>query len=67
MEGKKFKHKYLPYLTCVVVAATRKGTRFWKPKFWAGAGSPKQRQPTTTTLILIKSVVCGRKKASNNR
>ncbi|WP_262885966.1 hypothetical protein [Parabacteroides merdae] len=25
MEGKKFKHKYLPYLTCVVVAATRKG------------------------------------------
>lgn len=67
MEGKKFKHKYLPYLTCVVVAATRKGYKVLEPKFWAGAGSPKQRQPTTTTLILIKSVVCGRKKASNNR
>lgn len=67
MEGKKFKHKYLPYLTCVVVAATRKGYKVLETQVLGGRRKPKQRQPTTTTLILIKSVVCGRKKASNNR
>ena len=66
MEGKKFKHKYLPYLTCVVVAATRKGDKVLETQVLGGRRKPK-RQPTTTTLILIKSVVCGRKKASNNR
>jgi len=34
MEGKKFKHKYLPYLTCVVVAGRRQVITDKKISIW---------------------------------
>ena len=43
MEGKKFKHKYLPYLTCVVVAATRKGYKVLETQVLGGRRKPKTK------------------------
>lgn len=43
MEGKKFKHKYLPYLTCVVVAAIRKGYKVLETQVLGGRRKPKTK------------------------
>ncbi|MCE8453314.1 hypothetical protein [Bacteroides uniformis] len=43
MEGKKFKHKYLPYLTCEIVAETRKGYKVLETQTFSGRKKPKTK------------------------
>ena len=43
MEGKKFRHKYLPYLTCVIVAETRKGYKVSETRTFSGRKKPKTK------------------------
>ena len=41
MEGKKFKHKYLSYLTCEVVAETRRGYKVLETQVFNGRKKTK--------------------------
>lgn len=43
MEGKKFKHKYLSYLTCEVVAETRRGYKVLETHTFSGRKKPKTK------------------------
>ena len=45
MEGKKFKHKYLSYLTCEVVAETRRGYKVLETQTFSG----RKKKPKTKT------------------
>ena len=61
MEGKKFKHKYLSYLTCEVVAETRRGYKVLETQTFSGRKKPKTKTAFITTLILTNSVEYGKK------
>lgn len=43
MVGKKFKHKHLAYLTCEVVAETRKGYKVLEIQIFNGRRKPKTK------------------------
>ena len=43
MEGKKFKHKYLSYLTCEIVERTRKGYKVLETQTFSGRKKPKTK------------------------
>ncbi len=43
MVGKKFQHKYLSDLTCVVVAETRKGYKVLETQVFSGRKKPKTK------------------------
>ncbi|ANU57447.1 MULTISPECIES: hypothetical protein [Bacteroides] len=43
MEGKKFKHRFLSYLTCEIVAETRKGYKVLETQVLGGRKKPKTK------------------------